>query len=299
MNNPQILRFLALTAMFISTCLISCDTGNSPSIIVPQPPSELKANSLSSSSIGLSWKASRTNVIGYDVEVYDEFGTTMQVLKLGPVTSARIMNINEGKLYTFRVYSRSVDTISRFLEIKWATASRFSGRLYVGPGRQNGLNVLEQRTYNIDKAASWDICLEADSSSGQINYHLSTPFASSISDVNGMVLSGTDKGKKVRATELFNDVSDPFIFTGIDSLQQLYFSAPIGQGFTPLQNMADKIEGFTRGFVLAFRTQQGNHVLFHVKEKNLQIIQRDPSGTYIEFEASVQKTQNLPYAKIN
>ncbi|MFN5006530.1 MAG: fibronectin type III domain-containing protein [Ignavibacteria bacterium] len=291
-------RFFLFFAIIIVLGLTSCDMGNSPSISIPQPPTELKANALSSTVIGLTWKASRTSVIGYDVQVYDELGTSLQVLKLGSVTSAQVRNLQDGKLYVFRIVSRSQDTISRFSEIRWATATRYSGRLYVGPGRQNGINVLEQRTYSPDRAASWDICLEADSTANQIRYILATPGASSISDVNGFVMNGTDKGKKVRFTQFFNAVSDPFIYTGVDSLQHVYFSAPIGEGFTPLENLADNIQAFNRGFVLAFKTQQNNHVLFHVKEKNLQIIQKDASGTYIEFEASVQRTPNFPYGKL-
>lgn len=298
MKHTQLYRFCQYFAIILLLGVTSCDLGNSPSISIPQPPTELRANAMSSSMIGLSWKSSRTSVIGYDVQVYDELGTSLQVLKLGAVTSAQVRNLQEGKLYVFRIVSRSQDTISRFAEIRWATAARYSGRLYVGSGRQNGLNVLEQRTYTSDRAASWDICLEVDSSSNQLRYSLATPGASSISDVNGIVMNGTDKGKKVRFTQLFNDVSDPFIYAGIDSLQQLYFSSPIGEGFTPLENLADNIQAFNRGFVLAFKTQQHNHVLFHVKEKNLQIIQRDASGTYIEFEASVQRTPNFPYAKV-
>ncbi|MGA1414449.1 MAG: fibronectin type III domain-containing protein, partial [Candidatus Kapaibacteriota bacterium] len=116
----------------------SCDLGNSPVIRVPQPPSALKANAQSSSTIGLTWSASRTTVIGYDVKVFDELGTPLQTLKLGDVTSIQIRNLQEGKVYVFQVFSRSQDTISNFVEIRWATATRFSGRLYVGPGNQNG-----------------------------------------------------------------------------------------------------------------------------------------------------------------
>ena len=291
-------RIFLFFAIIVIMGMTSCDMGNSPSISIPQPPTELKANAISSTVIGLTWKASRTSVIGYDVQVYDELGTSLQVLKLGAVTSTQVRNLQDGKLYVFRIVSRSQDTISRFSEIRWATATRFSGRLYVGTGRQNGINVLEQRTYSQDRAASWDICLEADSTANQIRYSLATPGASSISDVNGIVINGSDKGKKVRFTQLFNDVSDPFIYAGIDSLQHLYFSSPIGEGYTPLENLADNIQAFNRGFVLAFRTQQNNHVLFHVKEKNLQIIQRDASGIYIEFEASVQRIPNFPYGKM-
>lgn len=298
MKNSKLSRLFILFAIFLKLGLSSCDLGNSPVIRVPQPPSALKANAQSSSTIGLTWRASRTTVIGYDVKVFDELGTPLQALKLGDVTSIQIRNLQEGKLYVFQVFSRSQDTISNFVEMRWATATRFSGRLYVGPGKQNGINFLEQKTYTADRASSWDLCLEVDSSGNQPAYKLSTPAASSVSDVNGFVMTGTDRGKKVRITQFFNDVYDPFIFTGIDSLQQLYFSAPIGEGYTPLENLADNIQNFNRGFVLAFKTQQNNHVLFHVKEKNLQIIRRDASGTYIEFEASVQRTPNLPYGKI-
>lgn len=298
MVTPNFQRILIFFAIIFQMWLSSCDLGNSPVISVPQPPTELKANAQSASSIGLTWKPSRTAVIGYDVQVYDELGTPLQTVKLGVATSVVIRNLQEGKLHVFHVFARSQDTISRFVEIRWASASRFSGRIYVGPGRQNGLNILEQKTYTSDRASSWDICLEVDSTGSQPSFNLSTPAASSISDVNGNVMIGTDRGKKVRITQLFNDIANPFIFTGIDSLQQVYFSAPIGQGYTPLENLADNIQTFNRGFVIAFKTQQNNHVLFHVKEKNQQIIQRDASGTYIEFEASVQKTPNLPYGKI-
>jgi predicted outer membrane lipoprotein len=53
--------------------------------------------------------------------------------------------------------------------------------------------------------------LEVDSTTNPVAYHLSTPLASAYADVNGMILNGLDKGKRVRKTELFNDVSDPYI----------------------------------------------------------------------------------------
>ena len=278
--------------------LASCDMGNSPAINIPQPASEMRATSFGPTSIRLAWKPSRTTVIGYDVQVMDEFRSIIRTEKFGRDSIATIRNLNEGKVYVFRLLARSEDTVSRAIEISWAPASRFSGRLYVGPNKQNGINFVEERTYSIDKASSWDLCLEVDSTTSPITYSLSTPLASSIADVNGFVMNGLDKGKKVRKTVLFNDISDPFVYTGIDSLHHLTFSAPIGEGYTPLENLAYNIGAFRRGFVLILRTQQNNHVQFHVKEKNLQIVQRDASGTFIEFEASVQRIQNLSYGKI-
>jgi hypothetical protein len=247
----------------------------------------------------LAWKPSRTSVIGYDVQVMDENRSLIRTEQFGRDSSCIIQNVNEGKMYIFRLLARSQDTVSRGIEIRWAAASRFSGRLYVGPNKQNGINFFEERTYNPDKSSSWDLCLEVDSSTNPISYHLSTPYASSIADVNGFILSGSDKGKKVRKTLLFNNIGDPFIYVGIDSLHHLTFNAPIGSGYTPLENMAAQIQAFTRGFVLALKTQQHHHVLFHVKEKNRQIIQRDASGTFIEFETSVQRVSNLAFGKIS
>lgn len=291
--------FLTNFAIIFSFSLSSCDTGNSLAINIPQPASELRATSFSQNSIRLTWKPSRTTVNGYDVQVMDEFRGIIRTEQFGRDTSAIIRNLNEGKVYIFRLLARSQDTVSRGIEISWAPASRFSGRLYVGPNKQNGINFVEERTYSIDKAASWDLCLEVDSSTSPITYSLSTPLASSIADVNGFVMNGLDKGKKVRKTVLFNDISDPFVYTGIDSLHHLTFSAPIGQGYTPLENLAYNIGAFRRGFVLILRTQLNNHVQFHVKERNLQIIQRDATGTFIEFEASVQRIRDLSYGKIS
>ncbi|MFZ9978064.1 MAG: fibronectin type III domain-containing protein [Candidatus Kapaibacteriota bacterium] len=290
--------FSLFFAILLGISLISCDMGNSPAINVPQPASELRATSYGPNAIRLAWKPSRTTVIGYDVQVMDEFRSIQKTVQVGRDSTAIIRDLQEGKVYTFRVFARSQDTISKGIEFSWAPATRFSGRLYVGLNKQNGINFLEERSYSIDKASSWDICLEVDSSVNPISYTISTPLASSIADVNGLVLNGLDKGKRVRKTELFNDISDPFIYTGIDSLHHLTFNAPIGAGYTPLQNLASNIQAFTRGFVLILRTQQNHHVQFHVKEKNLQIIQRDASGTFLEFEASIQRIPNLAYGKI-
>lgn len=298
MLSIQKFPFSFIFAIMIALSLFSCDMGNSPAINIPQPASEIRATSFGPNSIRLTWKPSRTTVIGYDVQVMDEFRSLIRTEKFGRDSLATIRNLNEGKVYIFRLLARSQDTVSRGIEISWAPASRFSGRLYVGPNKQNGINFVEERTYSIDRASSWDLCLEVDSSTSPFSYHLSTPFASSIADVNGLILNGNDKGKKVRKTELFNDISDPFVYTGIDSLHHLTFSAPIGEGYTPLQNLADNIQLFRRGFVLILRTQQNNHVQFHVKERNLQIIQRDASGTFIEFETSVQRIPSLSYGKI-
>jgi len=298
MNSHAGKLFSLFFAMFLGISLFSCDTGNSPSISIPQPASELRATSFGPNAIRLAWKPSRTTVIGYDVQIMDDMRSIIKTVQFGRDSIAVIRDLQEGKVYTFAVFARSQDTISKGIEISWAAATRFSGRIYVGPNKQNGINFIEERSYSVDKASSWDICLEVDSSVNPISYTISTPLASSIADVNGLVMSGLDKGKKVRKTELFNDISDPFIYTGIDSLHHLTFNAPIGAGYTPLQNLAPNIQAFTRGFVLILRTQQQHHVQFHVKEKNLQIIQKDASGTFIEFEASVQRVPNLTYGKI-
>lgn len=299
MYERKKVSFPSFFAIILGMLINSCDMGNSPAISIPQPASELRATSFGPNSIRLSWKPSRTSVIGYDVQVMDEFRSIVKTIQFGRDSIGTIRDLNEGKVYIFRLLARSQDTISRGIEISWAPATRFSGRLYFGPNKQNGINFLEERSYSIDKASSWDLCLEADSTTNPISYHLSTPSASSYSDVNGMIINGVDKGKRVRKTEIFNDVSDPYIYTGIDSLHHLTFNTPIGAGFTPLQNLADNIQAFKRGFVLILKTQQNHHVQFHVKERTLQIIQKDASGTFIEFEASIQRIPNLAYGKIS
>jgi len=109
--------FPAFFAIILCILLNSCDMGNSPAINIPQPASELRATSFSPNSIRLSWKPSRTSVIGYDVQVMDEFRSIVKTVQFGRDSIGTIRDLNEGKVYIFRLLARSYDTISRGIEI--------------------------------------------------------------------------------------------------------------------------------------------------------------------------------------
>ncbi|MEN9828998.1 MAG: hypothetical protein RJA11_1614, partial [Bacteroidota bacterium] len=112
--------FPSFFAIILCTLLNSCDMGNSTAINIPQPASELRATSFSPNSIRLSWKPSRTSVIGYDVQVMDEFRSIVKTVQFGRDSIGTIRDLNEGKVYIFRLLARSQDTISRGIEISWA-----------------------------------------------------------------------------------------------------------------------------------------------------------------------------------
>ena len=117
MHSTHKSLFSLIFAIIIGATLNSCDLGNSPAINIPQPASGISATSSGPNSIRLAWKPSRTSVIGYDVQVMDEFRSLIRTDKFGRDSLATIRNLNEGKVYIFRLLARSQDTVSRGIEI--------------------------------------------------------------------------------------------------------------------------------------------------------------------------------------
>jgi hypothetical protein len=130
-------RFTALTVVALSwllLCNISCKKNPiAPSTEQLNPISNLKAFSVSSSSVGLVWtrspSASSSDFGDYVVTARAPAGAVVDSFSIGVDTSAIANLLTEGVFYSFSVIARSAPTSSSMnstaVSIVWAAAKRF------------------------------------------------------------------------------------------------------------------------------------------------------------------------------
>lgn len=294
----KIFKLSALFAMlaFVALSFTACeeDSTTEPVITVrPAAPTSLKAVSLDSVSVGLSWTASASAdsawFSGYELNVSG--GTTpMQPVTIAKTaTSYTVSGLVEGTEYTFTLKSKNTsgEYSTTNAEVKWAPATRF-----VANGNGAAIKIYETlsdfgsglalftdngypMSYKVANSANWDLGLITKSgvlfgSATVLDYnYATTPGLTEITDA-----------------VVVNSLNEDFNTT---SLESKTFSAK-----------TINLASYTKSIVVYAKKITGNdknYARILIKAANNTLLQGTGSDRYIEMEISYQKVKNVPYAK--
>ncbi len=291
MNFSRFFSALACVCL-VGFALVSCENttgGGGTTVTIPDPVSGLQATSAGDSTVRIRWIAvTGATITGYRVTVVSSTGT---VVATGTPTNSivDIGGLLPGRVYTFRVQTRTRDTVSPERNITWAPAQRvrMSGtggavRLYEsnssfgsGLSFQGGVATNRQ----VIDARLWDLGLDTrPNTAGQVSFDIGSPNATSYD-----AFRNSGGRKTVVSSNVYNT---------IDSLNQV-FDTQLNVGTT------EQLINFTtanRGFVMAVRTQDGNFAKVFVKAVNGVILQGNSPNRFVEVEISYQTVANVPYA---
>jgi hypothetical protein len=263
--------------------------GGTTTVVVPDAVSNLQATSVDDATVRLRWAANTaTSVTGYRVTTLSSTGTV-----IGTATSTSstvdIGGLVAGRVYTFRVQTRTKDIVSTERTLNWSPATRIrmaSGgavRVYEslssfgsGLSFQGGV----AQNLSIANAVRWDIGLDTRANSaGQITFDIGSPNMTSYSAF------ANNGGRRTIVSNM--------VYNTIDSLNQV-FDTQLNVG------TIEQLITFTtanRGFVFGCRTQDGNFAKVFVKA-NAQgvLLQGTAPNRYVEVEISYQPVANVPFA---
>ena len=278
------------TAMFFSSCE---DTSTiTPTVFIPNPASNFMACSINDTTIRIAFtgSSSESNSAFKDYLLVVSSGSGSSSLSLPKGASYfDISPLSAGKTYTFTLSARTSDTSSTPISISWATATRYNGiRAYERASvLGSGIDLLNGLNQTIASANLWDLCFDSSDST------FGSPGASAFAGTDGKI-----NGKTAKRTYVFaKDSNTPYTISA-DSLNEVFETKALNDT-TSLRKV--KVEGLldvklTKGFVMYVLTQDNRFAKIFVKAKNGSIIQRDANGSYVEIDASVQKTPLIPYA---
>ena len=186
MNFSRIIS-AAVGVCLLGIVLVSCgDTITPVTVTVPDAVSGLQATSIDESTVRLRWTAvssASVTVTGYRVTVLSSTGTVIGTAT--PTSSlVDISGLTAGRVYTFRVQTRTKDTVSVEKTINWSPAQRIrmaSGgavRLYetnssFGSGLAFQGGVAQNLT--IANATRWDLALDTQPTAAGNSYDIGSP----------------------------------------------------------------------------------------------------------------------------
>lgn len=284
----------AACACLMGLAVVSCTDpvtggGGTGTVAIPEAVSNLQATSVDDATVRLRWTgSSAATVTGFRVIVVSSTGTVVgTVTPTGSLVD--IGGLTAGRVYTFKVQTRTKDTVSAERTINWSPATRIrmaSGgavRVYeslssFGSGLSFQGGVAQNR--QIVDAVRWDIGLDTRANSaGQITFDIGSPNMTSYS-----AFANNGGRKTIVSSSVYNT---------IDSLNQV-FDTQLNIG------TIEQLITFTtavRGFVFGCRTQDGNYAKVFVKA-NAQgvLLQGTAPNRYVEVEISYQPVANVPFA---
>lgn len=292
-------RILSAAACFclLSIAFVSCTDpvggGGGTTIVVPAAVTGLQATSVDESTVRLRWTASSTAAAtGYRITVLSSTGTvigTPQNTSTSTATIADISGLTAGRVYTFRVQTRTKDTVSAETTINWSPATRvrlangapvriYESESSFGSGLAIQGGVAQNLT--VASASRWDIGLDTrPGTNGQPSFDIGSPNKTSYTAFNN------NGGRKTFVSST--------VYSPVDSLNQVFDTQFSG-------GTDERLITFTtanRGFVMGVRTQDGNFAKVFVKASAAGVIlQGTAPNRYVEVEISYQPVANVPYA---
>lgn len=292
----NIFRFLSgiSAACLLALAVVACDpTGPGTTVTVPGAVTNLQATSTDSTTVRLRWTAptdsTASSVTGYRITVLSATGDVVGTVN-ATSTLNDITGLVAGRVYTFRIQSKTKDTVSTGTEIKWSpavrirTANNAAIRIYEtnssfgsGLAFQGGT----ARNLTIASAAQWDIGLDTAplTAGGPASLDIGSP------NQTGYTAFASNGGRKT--------IVSAMPYNNIDSLNQIFDTQlSVGNAETLIN-----FNNANRGFVFGCRTQEGNYAKVFVKA-NAQgvLLQGTSPNRYVEVEISYQPVANVPYA---
>jgi hypothetical protein len=287
------LRYISLIVLSAAVFFSACDdTTIDPAVFVPSAPTGLQACSVNDSTVRITFtaSASESNSAFKDYLLVISNGSYSQSITLPKgFTYFDISPLQSGKAFTFKVSARTADTISSSISIDWAAATRYVGiRAYDRKSvLGSGIDLLNGTNQTIASADLWDLCFDSSDST------FGAPSASAFADASGKI-----GGKTAKRTFIFaQDANTPYTIAA-DSLNAVYETKALNDTTSMRKK---RVEGLldvktSKSYVFYVITGDNRFAKILVKAKNGAVIQNDANGSFVEIDASVQKTALIPYA---
>ncbi len=291
--------FMCLAMLILAGCENTEDLGTTPNQIVIAGPSNLKAFSLDSTSVGLTWNLSPDeNMVevknpAYQIQARDSIGNNFLLTAVKGQSSATFPNLVEGRVYTFviRIVVDSTATSTDSSVVRWAPAKRreregnapiqiFESSSASFP---SGLDVFSS-------SANGPVTLAiSGGSSALVDLYLYTQPGS-----QDLLIRSASQSTviPVPKTTFFSTVS----IDG-DDLNNAQSAPPAISSYSLLEITIPASTNFTAGKIFFGRTQENNYFRMLVTRNNNSLIFGSSPDRFVTVKVSYQGTAGVPFAK--
>lgn len=266
-------------------------------IFTPEPPKNLRATSISSTSIKIKWdlsvSESEIGFQGYTIEISP--GTFVPINTPKGQDTYTIEGLTEGNIYTINLFSKFGEVESKTsATVLWSPATRFivTGndapiRLYeTDSDFGSGLDLYESvsmapKILKVASGIDWNMALDTRTS-GQV-----------------IVASPTMVDYNYGSTPGVTQISDNYFEA--NSLDDVFDSQALNTGTFAERSIDLESLNTTTGVVLVLRTKEGANTEFTyakvlIKKTGGNWLQGETGNRYIECVVSYQMTAGVPYA---
>ncbi len=268
----------------------------------PEPPTELLATSINSTTVRLVWKKSPQA----DYSIFSNYILTVSGgVPMNPITLPKsatqydVTELEEGIIYTFEITSKYATAVegTTSAKVQWSPASRFkevnaqSIRIFESASASgSGLALFDPitggpRTYTVAVGDKWEFGLYTTGGVVHFGPARKLPYN----------YSGTPKYSQIGAGEEYYLVN---------SLDEALDNIPMNQNITYTDNYRDLNAIDMKGknavvFLVRVENTPGkwNYAKVMIKKTGGQWLQGTQPNRYIEVEISYQKIVDVPFAK--
>jgi len=303
--RPSSIRFLitislvCLTGLALSGCENTEDLGTSPNQIVIAGPSNLKAFSLDSTSVGLTWNLSPDELMAevknpaYQINARDSIGNMFLITAVKGQSSATFPNLREGRVYTFviRILVDSTAASTDSSVVRWAPAKR----------REREGNAPIQIFESASASFPSGLDVFSASANGPVTLAISGA-SNALIDLFVFTESGS-QDLLIRSASQSTVIQVPkttfFSTLSIDGddLNDAQSAPPAISTYSQLELRIQASTNITVGRIFFGRTQENNFFRILVIRNNNSLIFGSSPDRFITVKISYQGTAGVPFAK--
>jgi hypothetical protein len=287
-----------LTGLVLTSCESTEDLGITPNAIVIAGPSNLKAFSLDSTSVGLTWNLSPDEMKAevrnpaYQIQARDSIGNNFLLTAVKGQSSATFPNLTEGRVYTFVIKivvdSTAISTDSSV--VRWAPAKR----------REREGNAPIQIFESASASFPSGLDLFSSSANGPVTLAIS---GTSNALIDLYVFTETGQDLLIRSASQSTVIPVPkttFFSTATidgDDLNDPQLAPPAISTYSQLEVRIPAGTNFTAGRIFFGRTQENNYFRMLVIRNNNSLIFGSSPDRFITVKISYQGAAGVPFAK--
>jgi Fibronectin type III domain len=288
-----------LTGLVLTSCDNTEDLGTNPNTIVIAGPSNLKAFSLDSTSVGLTWDLSPDELMAevknpaYQIQARDSIGNNFLLSAVKGQSSATFPNLTEGRVYTFviRIVVDSTAISNDSSVVRWAPAKR----------REREGNAPIQIFESASASFPSGLDVFSSSANGPVTLAISGT-SNALVDLYVFTETGS-QDLLIRSASESNVIQVPkttFFSTSTvdgDDLNDPRSSPPAISTYSLLQVRIPAGTNFTAGKIFFGRTQENNYFRLLVTRNNNSLIFGSSPDRFVTVKISYQGAAGVPFAK--
>jgi len=279
----------------------SCDNSTTePTTTSVRPPSNFRAYSASSTSIGLKWTGSpdeSSSAVAdpaYRIFTRDSLGTSLEIQIAKGRDSVLVTGLVEGRVYTFtlKVNPGTNATSSDSVTVRWAPASRFN------TSGSAPIDVFETAS------ATFPSGLDIFSTTvGGPNTLSLTSGSNSLIDL----FVYTDPGSNdllIRSADLSTVIATPkrtlfsTVSTNADNLDDPQAAPPVASSYSTLEiRVSGATSGAATGKIFYGRTQENNYFRLLVTRNSTSLVFGSSPDRALRFRISYQSVTGVIYSR--